>query len=67
MARTPEQPRKALRKGSESNDPRNTLEKDVLERAKKERPIAEYLEKRRCISEGEADYRVFVVIALGID
>src|SRR5215207_6505202 len=31
MARTPEQPRKALGKGSESNDPRKTLDKDSRE------------------------------------
>ena len=65
MARTPEQPRKALGKGSESNNPRKPLT-SVAERARKERPIAEYLEKRRCISEGDADYGVFVVTALGI-
>jgi hypothetical protein len=39
----------------------------MVERARKERPIAEYLEQRRWISEGDADYGVFVVIALGID
>jgi hypothetical protein len=32
----------------------------------KERPIAEYLEKRRWTSEGDADYGVFVVTASGI-
>jgi hypothetical protein len=32
----------------------------------KERPIAEYLEKRRWTSEGDADYGVFVVTASDI-
>src|SRR5215210_7996422 len=60
MARTPEQPRKALGKGSESNNPRKTLEKDVVERASDDgaRPITEYLEQRRWISWGDADYGV---------
>jgi hypothetical protein len=51
---TQEQPRKTLGKGSESNNPRKSLIR-ILERARKERPIAEYLEKRRWISEGDAD------------
>jgi hypothetical protein len=33
----------------------------------KERPIAEDLEQRRRISEGDADYGVFVVTASGVD
>ena len=33
----------------------------------KERPIAEYLKQRGWISEGDADYGVFVVTASGID
>ena len=33
----------------------------------KERPLAEYLEQRRWISEGDTDYGVFVVTASGID
>jgi hypothetical protein len=68
MARTPEQQRKALGKGSESNNPRKTLGKDSQrERAMNERPIAEYLKQRRWIAEGNADYGVFVVTASGID
>jgi len=33
----------------------------------KEPPIAEYLKQRRLISEGDADYGVFVVTASGIE